>query len=394
MASTTFEETKASLGDELRAARSARGLSISDVEADLRIRSHYIEAIEAGDLSSLPDKVYVDGFLRNYAVYLDIEADDVVRRFNAETVGTPAKSSSLLKSKSKPTNDPLAGFSAKPSSRSRAGGFLNGVVSLWPLVAVIALGAGIWFAVQAARDAGMIPENLSLIGEAETLEPVFEANISDEGDGINETIERPADLSYAKLGTPPYWNAEEEEEAADGPLSAIDIDTVGLFQTKPTMPSVFNQPTALPAPFARRPLDPVEDIAAQTRAALSMPADAPLATEQNIETIAADIAQADLPVVDAKEFALVATDETWIEIKAVSGAVRFSGILASGESYDIPDEDGLSLKVGNAGGLSIEIAGQTFGPFGRSGAVMRRIALERTDLERRFADVPSETSVQ
>jgi len=379
-----FEETSVSLGDELRAARAARGLSTADVETDLRIKAYYIEAIEAGDRSALPDKVYVDGFIRNYASYLQFNPDDVLERFDAETgfANAPRKGFALTKTPSRAAaKNPLAGYTPPRRTDSGSGGIGRGLVALWPLVVLAGLGYAIWYGVIAAREAGIIPDNLSVIGAAETEPPVFTANISDEsinGETDDETIERPADLSYAKLGTPPYWTLSEEP-AADGPVSTIDVATVGLFAAhKDMLKGSALVRNAYPLDMTPAPPVILAEIAAETRAAL-------LVQRQDGTPDAVEAGLPTDPQAASRDFALVALEETWIEVKAPSGRIRFSGILAPGESYDLPAGEALALKVGNAGGLVAELGGRRHGPFGKRGAVMRGISLDRTALTRRFA---------
>jgi cytoskeleton protein RodZ len=76
------------LGDEFRAAREARDLSLSDVSAELHIRSLYLQAIEQEDWSSIGAAVYVRGFIRAYARFLGLDAESAVGRFNA-TLNAP-----------------------------------------------------------------------------------------------------------------------------------------------------------------------------------------------------------------------------------------------------------------------------------------------------------------
>lgn len=66
----------ASIGQQLREAREARGLSLEDVAAETRIRLEYLEAIEQDNFAALPDDVVARGFVRNFArtVGLDPEA--------------------------------------------------------------------------------------------------------------------------------------------------------------------------------------------------------------------------------------------------------------------------------------------------------------------------------
>lgn len=60
-------------GEQLRAAREARKLSIAQVVQATRIRSYYIEAMEADDLSIMPSTVQARGFLRAYAGFLGLD---------------------------------------------------------------------------------------------------------------------------------------------------------------------------------------------------------------------------------------------------------------------------------------------------------------------------------
>ncbi len=62
-------------GSILRKAREARGLSINDVAARLRLNLHYIEAMEAGDIRPLPPGPYRKAFLTEYAKFLNIKLE-------------------------------------------------------------------------------------------------------------------------------------------------------------------------------------------------------------------------------------------------------------------------------------------------------------------------------
>ncbi|NTW09337.1 MAG: helix-turn-helix domain-containing protein, partial [Anaerolineaceae bacterium] len=63
---------EATIGDRLRTAREARGLTLQDVEKAIHIRVHYLQALEDDDFSRLPSKTQARGFLRLYADFLKI----------------------------------------------------------------------------------------------------------------------------------------------------------------------------------------------------------------------------------------------------------------------------------------------------------------------------------
>lgn len=82
-----------SLGERFRAAREQRGLTLSDVAEHLRIRSVYLAAIEEENWKAIGAPVYIRGFLRTYARYLGLDAEEAVAAFNAgEGAVAPAPS--------------------------------------------------------------------------------------------------------------------------------------------------------------------------------------------------------------------------------------------------------------------------------------------------------------
>ncbi|HUN28852.1 MAG TPA: RodZ domain-containing protein [Alphaproteobacteria bacterium] len=77
------------LGERFRAAREARGLTLSDVAEHIRIRSVYLAAIEDENWSAIGAPVYIRGFLRTYARFLGLEPEEVVAEFNSQASAPP-----------------------------------------------------------------------------------------------------------------------------------------------------------------------------------------------------------------------------------------------------------------------------------------------------------------
>ncbi len=73
-------ETLEALGSLLRQTREARGLTIAEVAHDTFIRSQYLIALEKGDLSKLPEMVYVRGFIKHYGEYLGLNGQALADR--------------------------------------------------------------------------------------------------------------------------------------------------------------------------------------------------------------------------------------------------------------------------------------------------------------------------
>lgn len=68
----------------LRERRCERGLSIAEAAGVLRIRPHYVAAMEAGRFNELPGRIYAIGFVRNYARYLGLDGEQAVIRLKDE----------------------------------------------------------------------------------------------------------------------------------------------------------------------------------------------------------------------------------------------------------------------------------------------------------------------
>lgn len=72
------------LPDRLSAARERKGVDLLRAERDTKIRVRYLSALERGDYRDLPGAVYTKGFLRNYAIYLGLDPEDVLRQWRRE----------------------------------------------------------------------------------------------------------------------------------------------------------------------------------------------------------------------------------------------------------------------------------------------------------------------
>ncbi|HCD41803.1 MAG TPA: helix-turn-helix domain-containing protein, partial [Firmicutes bacterium] len=79
------------LGEQLRKARLARGLSIEDVHDATKIRIAYLAAMEAGKFYELPGEVYARGFLKNVAKVIGLDGDELVSEYDRIRRGLEAE---------------------------------------------------------------------------------------------------------------------------------------------------------------------------------------------------------------------------------------------------------------------------------------------------------------
>lgn len=73
------------IGATLREARNRRKVDLSEVEAAIKIRVRYLQAIENEDWEALPGGAYTRGFIRTYASYLGLDGERLADDYRRTT---------------------------------------------------------------------------------------------------------------------------------------------------------------------------------------------------------------------------------------------------------------------------------------------------------------------
>ncbi len=142
------------IGHILREARENKGLTVEDVQAQIRINARYLTALENGQYSALPTPVHARGFLRNYARFLGLDPQPLLDRYlivqGQDGHNTPrpvqeiTPDTPLVERQDQPFFDPVnlevngKGFEAVSGGGSSSGGMLQ-VVIIIALVVALAL---------------------------------------------------------------------------------------------------------------------------------------------------------------------------------------------------------------------------------------------------------------
>ena len=71
-----------SFGEELRREREIRGISLKEIADSTKISKRFLEAIERNDHLALPAPAFARGFVREYARYVGLNAEEMVNRYN------------------------------------------------------------------------------------------------------------------------------------------------------------------------------------------------------------------------------------------------------------------------------------------------------------------------
>ena len=73
----TASPTGDTIGEILRRTREAKDLSIEDVNKETKISVAVIRGLEQDDMESFASETYLKGFLKNYAIFLGLDANQL-----------------------------------------------------------------------------------------------------------------------------------------------------------------------------------------------------------------------------------------------------------------------------------------------------------------------------
>ena len=384
-----FDSYRVSLGDEMRGERASLGKSLLDVQRDLRIKAAHIDAIENSNPGAVPYKGFVTGYVRAYARYLGMDEDVVLRRFceesgfdpgngalaqnGAQKAGAPRRDYAAAGARRDDLDAVIAGSRLAAASRSASvnadlGATLRGLGSLAVLATLVGgLGYGAWSLLENIQrvDFAPLPQAPDALAAAPDLDAMTR---------VARAGAVPAPIIDAAALAAVYAMQEVAPprlEARDGPISALDPASSGVYAAAPQAPA--GDPASVP-------LDPA------FAAAVEQAVDTVLAEAQAAPVAAASAAPVHTGV------ALVAESEAWVRVRNATGGVMHETLMQPGEVWRAPQgAEGLTLRAGNAGGVYLEIDGARFGPLGRPGGVVSNVLLDAEAVRRVFpaADAPA-----
>jgi cytoskeleton protein RodZ len=323
---TTLPAASSAVGRELREAREALGITIPQMADSLRIRAAHIAALEEGRFNDLPGRPYAFGFARSIARHLGLDPELIAARLRDEVMGTS------------PHVELVFPESTEDKRLSRTGWVL---ISLFAVV--VAYGG--WIMVgnrtnNAPAEFSADAPAMQQVPETVVAAPDAEPSAAQPNDA---TASSPADAqpSTAVPATGP--DAAPGQSPAAAPRGAT--------------PPASSTPPAAPATGAQAP--------AASSAEGEEEADA---TPEPTDVGSAPAAAARI-VISARQ-------DAWVQIQASNGSTVFARTMRAGETYPVPDQRGLRLTTGNAGGIDIVVDGQPTPSLGGVGSVKRNLPLD------------------
>jgi len=359
------------VGALLRRRREEIQQDIEDVSRQLRIRSAYIRAIEEGRFQELPGNAYAIGFVRAYADYLGLDGGSVVSDYRDELARRGRQSELVWPSE--------GGESRFP------GGAILGVCVLLGL----AIYGGWYYATQSGGTGikliDQVPDYIKkATGVGQTAE--------NEAPAEPKRTEAQAATSTAEpSGTPAPTDQTADAATETAPAPAPAGSPAPAAEPTPPPPAVVatpspdaNAPAAVPLgqgePPASAPAPAAPTAAAPAPAPATEPTGNAAAAPTPGTTEEASTGNPPAPVPPAAKVVIRANRDSWIEIRDKDDAVVLQRVLRQGETFNVPDQKGLVMTTGNAGGIVIELEGRPLQSLGSLGVVKRGIKLDPTAL--------------
>lgn len=76
------------LGNRLKEAREAKGLSLDDLQEITKIQKRYLVGIEEGNYEMMPGKFYVRAFIKQYCEAVGLETEEIFEEFKSNVPGS------------------------------------------------------------------------------------------------------------------------------------------------------------------------------------------------------------------------------------------------------------------------------------------------------------------
>jgi cytoskeletal protein RodZ len=414
-----------SVGLELCRARQRSGKTLADVSNETKIPLHHLMAMERNRFDALPGRVYAVGFVRNYAACVGLDAEPLILRLKAQIHGSePALP--VISIPARKREDPDAEVAETSGSDERAAALLSPRERKWPqaaTAAVLVVAAAVYcvsfflfYSEQMAQpgvrsvpphlvaEAGLVQEQ----ADAQPSAPVGELApvAAEQGTSPPPVAQTPA-VSSAAEPAPPTHLAKVEVSVLP-PLALVEPQPVPIPWPAPAAeaasepgpgatpfpPVVVRPKPALPNAVASKPsLASLNEPAPTIEAALDVtPAVAPLprvvvrAKPASSAAVASKaVARVHGPLPLGRNYGSLNRDARIIlrahrpirvAVLGPGSRIFLDQVLDAGDTYRVPNMNGLKLSASDAGAIEIILDDTTVGFASKDGAVARGLSLD------------------
>jgi len=325
-----FDSYDFKLGDLLRGERATLGLSLMDVQRALKINVEIISAIERCKISNDQDSVFIPGYVKSYAKFLNLDPDWVLERFYEEI--DHKNPSQVIKNN--PNLNQNVNFQMSPSKKSNsvltnplynlsepyARFKIRSLISVLSIFALLVIfGSGGMYVLNTIQKVSIIEdEKLPIIVE-QVVNSKNKPNLL-----LIDKVKKDTELSVFT--------------SRDGPIVDINPNQNGVFGSKSSM-HLIDGSSNKPASLTNK----------------------------------------------KKEIHIFASRPAWVRIYTAQGEIIDEEILDFSQTMKVPSNiNGLFLRSGNAGSVFIKLGNESYGPIGEGTGVVKDVSLSYDDIVEDF----------
>ncbi|MCG5073481.1 helix-turn-helix domain-containing protein [Paraburkholderia tagetis] len=322
-------DTLAAVGARLVQLRTAKGWSVEDVSARLKVAVSKLRDLEAGDISHLPDATFALGVVRAYAKLLGADPTPLTQALRRER-GVPQPDLSMPASAGADLPRGRVSLSLGGGVRAprRRASWLWGLA----LVVIAVIGISMWH-----TNSG---ESSAWFARLKSMAGGSTSSAKSESGAASATVAEGATGGGATAGA-----AAEQGQGGEQGAEAANTTNAANSQTDA---QVNGQITAAQGP------------ASAPQAAVAAPAaNATPASAAAVATVAPAQAASVPAAPGASTFAIRVTQDSWVSVRQKDGKELFSGLIHGNDGREISGVEPLRITVGNKAGIeSMTIDGQ------------------------------------
>jgi len=329
-------------GARLKAARKTKDIHLDKVAAQLHLRRDMLIALEEDDYDHLPARVFIVGYMRNYARYIGLPAEAIIQSLDQFLPAEDKDKPGLPKVGSD------AGDVFKPSAKARKSPF-----SFFSLV-LLAAAVAVFFIWKEGYLDRSFTSSSALIEDIQLDMP---------GDAVKPSIEIPLEQSTIEITVPE--TVEKVESPANYALAKPVVAETDKTLELPKLPQqVFPEKSA------------------QTIGSIAEPAVAePAVAEEFAQQVAAVTVDNVRPVVsDASDIVLKLTGKSWIEVRDATGTFKLNNLYQAGTEKTFGGKPPYKVLIGNAAEARLMVNGAAFDLENHSKANVARFTLDPSAL--------------
>jgi len=309
------------LGERLRSARMACNLDMAKLAARIHLTSDVVEALERDDYSDMPARVFVRGYVRNYARAVNLPSESVLAQFDRQW---PEEDYQVH-------FDESPRLAADPHPQRRWPGLVTWLV----VMAVVGLTLMWW--------RGYLDRYLTQWQEGSVTTQATAPSEQPAGTPAGEPAESAVSLTR---------NGEPAMPASD------DSHTLAL--PLPPVETAASEPASPPAASSETAAGPSADETPVQQAASTPPAE-PVQTEPAVPAATPETSTTPPEPADASPRVVIRfADDSWVEIRDSRREYKLIGIMKRGTEHRLGGTPPYTVVLGNAHAVELRVNGEPY----------------------------------